>query len=59
MRTSETKTSSHKWLDDGIVTWMDLTEAQYERVASLLPVQRGNVRVSNLRVLSPPVCSRT
>ncbi len=31
---------------------MELTEAQYERIASLLPVQRGNVRVSNLQVLN-------
>ena len=31
---------------------MELTEAQYERIAPLLPVQRGNVRVSNLQVLN-------
>ena len=31
---------------------MELTEAQYERIAPYLPVQRGNVRVSNLHVLN-------
>ena len=31
---------------------MELTEAQYERIAPLLPVQRGNVRISNLQVLN-------
>ena len=31
---------------------MELTEAQYEHIAPLLPVQRGNVRVSNLQVLN-------
>ena len=30
---------------------MELTEAHYERLAPLLPVQRGNVRISNLQVL--------
>ena len=30
---------------------MELTEAQYERIAPYLPVQRGNVRVSNLQML--------
>ena len=31
---------------------MELTEAQYDRIAPHLPVQRGNVRVSNLQVLN-------
>ena len=31
---------------------MELTEAQYERVREALPVQRGNVRLSNLQVLN-------
>ena len=31
---------------------MELTEAQCERIASLLPKQRGNVRLSNLQVLN-------
>ena len=31
---------------------MELTEAQYERIAPLLPKQRGNVRLSNLQVLN-------
>ena len=31
---------------------MEITEAQYERIAPHLPVQRGNVRVSNLQVLN-------
>ena len=31
---------------------MELTKAQYERIAPLLPVQRGNVRISNLQVLN-------
>ena len=31
---------------------MKLTEEHYERIAPLFPVQRGNVRVSNLQVLN-------
>ena len=31
---------------------MELTGARYERIAPLLPVQRGNVRISNLQVLN-------
>ena len=31
---------------------MELTEAQYERIAPFLPVQRGNVRLPNLLVLN-------
>ena len=31
---------------------MELTQAQYERVAPCLPVQRGNVSLSNLQVLN-------
>ena len=31
---------------------MELTEAQYQRIAPVLPVQRGNVRISNLQVLN-------
>ena len=31
---------------------MELTEAQYERIAAFLPVQWGNVRASNLQVLN-------
>ena len=31
---------------------MELTEAQYERIAPHLPVQRGNVSISNLQVLN-------
>ena len=31
---------------------MELTEAQYDRIAPCLPVQRGNVQVSNLQVLN-------
>ena len=31
---------------------MELTEDQYERIAPFMPVQRGNVRVSNLQVLN-------
>ena len=31
---------------------MELTEAQYQRIASVLPVQRGNVSMSNLQVLN-------
>lgn len=31
---------------------MELTQAQYERIAPLLPVERGNVRLSNLQVLN-------
>ena len=30
---------------------MELTGAQYERIAPLFPVQRGNVRLSNTQVL--------
>ena len=31
---------------------MEITQAQYERIAPSLPVQRGNVSVSNLQVLN-------
>ena len=31
---------------------MEITEAQYARIARYLPVQRGNVRISNVRVLN-------
>jgi transposase len=31
---------------------MELTEAQYERIKGALPVQRGNVSLSNLQVLN-------
>ena len=31
---------------------MEITEAQYERIAPIFPVQRGNVRLSNLQVLN-------
>lgn len=31
---------------------MELTEAQYERIKSSLPIQRGNVSLSNLQVLN-------
>ena len=31
---------------------MELTEAQYARIAPYLPVQRGNVSLSNLQVLN-------
>ena len=31
---------------------MELTEAQYQRIASVLPVQRGNVSMSNLQALN-------
>ena len=31
---------------------MEITEAQYERIAAYLPVQRGNVSVSNRQVLN-------
>ena len=31
---------------------MELTQAQYERIAPLLLVQRGNVKLPNLQVLN-------
>ena len=31
---------------------MEITQEQYERISSCFPVQRGNVRVSNLQVLN-------
>ncbi|MCY4417533.1 MAG: IS5/IS1182 family transposase, partial [Chloroflexi bacterium] len=31
---------------------MEITQTQYERIAPALPVQRGNVKVSNLQVLN-------
>ena len=31
---------------------MELTEAQYKHIAPVLPVQRGNVRVSNLHAIN-------
>ena len=35
---------------------MELTEAQYERIKEALPVQRGNVSLSNLQVLNTVLC---
>lgn len=32
--------------------WMEITQAQYEQIESLLPRQRGNVSLSNLQVLN-------
>ena len=29
---------------------MEITEVQYERIAPVLPVQRGNVKLSNLLI---------
>lgn len=31
---------------------MELTQAQYERIAEALPIQRGNVKMTNLQVLN-------
>lgn len=31
---------------------MEITEAQYQRIAPSLPRQRGNVRVTNLQFLN-------
>src|SRR4030067_2213618 len=31
---------------------MEITESQYEQIASFLPVRRGNVSLSNLQVLN-------
>jgi hypothetical protein len=31
---------------------MEITEAQYERIKDTLPVQRGNVSLSNLQALT-------
>ena len=31
---------------------MEITEVQYERIRDVLPVQRGNVRMSNLEALN-------
>ena len=31
---------------------MEITEAQYQRIAPYLPIQRGNVRVSNRQMLN-------
>jgi transposase len=31
---------------------MEISEAQYERIKGMLPVQRGNVKLSNLMVLN-------
>ena len=31
---------------------MEITEAQYQRIASSLPGQRGNVRVNHLQLLN-------
>ena len=31
---------------------LEITQAQYERIAPVLPVQRGNVKLSNLQVLN-------
>ena len=38
---------------------MEITEAQYQLIAPILPVQRGNVSLPNLQVLKRhPVCRR-
>jgi hypothetical protein len=31
---------------------MELTEKQYKRIEGLLPIQRGNVKISNLTLLN-------
>jgi hypothetical protein len=31
---------------------MEITEAQYQRIASSLPRQRGNVKLTNLQLLN-------
>ncbi|HZB88818.1 MAG TPA: IS5/IS1182 family transposase, partial [Terracidiphilus sp.] len=31
---------------------MEITSEQYERIKGRLPIQRGNVRLSNLQVLN-------
>jgi transposase len=40
------------WLSVKLFLPMELTEAQYERIKDALPVQRGNVSLSNLQVLN-------
>ena len=40
------------WLEGRGIKPVELTEAQYERIAPLLPKQRGNVTLSNLQVLN-------
>ena len=32
--------------------WMELTSEQYEKIRDSLPVQRGNVRLTNLNMLN-------
>ncbi|BCT66975.1 hypothetical protein NNRS527_02376 [Nitrosospira sp. NRS527] len=36
----------------GILAGMEITQAQYERIVHCLPLQRGNVSLSNLNVLN-------
>ena len=40
------------WWGVGYAWGMEITQEQYERISSCFPVQRGNVRVSNLQVLN-------
>ena len=49
---SSTRACSHKAVWSCYNTGMEITEGQYERIAPILPVQRGNVRLSNLQVLN-------
>ena len=35
-----------------LLEFMELTKEQYEKIAPYLPVQRGNVRISNLQMLN-------
>jgi hypothetical protein len=35
-----------------MVPCIEISEAQYERIASSLPRQRGNVKVNNLQLLN-------
>jgi hypothetical protein len=37
---------------------MELTEEQYERIKGSLPVQRGNVSLTNLQVLNALLAER-
>ena len=39
-----------------MLRFMEITEAQYLRIAPSLPRQRGNVRISNLQVLNALLC---
>ena len=52
MEVFDSSACSHKWIGYWYHARMELTETQYEHIAPLLPLQRGNMRVSKLHVIN-------